>query len=314
MTVRWSAGRSLYFEGDGVVSVDGISKRLNETRIIHYEPAEVTLSIGNDQARMDSSLAFVHNISIGELGFHFVVDLVIGLTIAFRIEYQDRVTSFSQSSKFESDDVPITCLSDTDSLAATSSGTIVSLWYLPNGLLHRKLTFDAVVTAVAFDVPFSCLFIATERGCFYANVNGDVLCQVGVPGPSVSVALFLNDSLSYTKRVAICGTTNGELWFASPNFDLRSIDISSIPSEHSAKIISLTPHPSRGGVMSADADGLVCFWSCVGVQVPKLRPEMYRRCAACGGKPLVVCQKCNSALCQKCAHECNPGRCLGLRI
>jgi hypothetical protein len=118
LVMTWRPGTTLLFDADNITVVNGISRHL-ECGVVHYEPSEMTLSIDTERG-MDLLLAFVRGLEVGELGLFFVVDLEVGLTLAFKIEKGQK---FVQCSRAESDDWPFTCVSDLDSLAATACGT-----------------------------------------------------------------------------------------------------------------------------------------------------------------------------------------------
>jgi WD40 repeat protein len=286
-------------------------------KVIQYNPVGGAISICDTQrARLDHSVInplfpFTVDLAVGELGIYFVIDLVVGSSIAFRIEYGNCIANFYQISRFDSDDVPSTCVSDVDQLAATFCDQTLTLWHLCQGTVHRRLQFSSPITAVAFDAQAACLFVATREKCVYMSVNADILCEMAIArgGPQISVVAFGSALLSRSKRMAICGTTTGELWLVSPVFDTKSMVIDKPLSLHQSRIRRLVLNRSKTAMLSIDAAGHVCLWTSLGVPGPKLRSDVYGKCASCNERPTIWCTKCSRALCAKCSHERQPGPC-----
>jgi hypothetical protein len=306
-------------EPDAIKSATGVCLALDPLghKIIQYNPVDGAISICDTQrARLNHSIMnplfpFTVDLAVGELGIYFVIDLIVGSSIAFRIEYGNYNASFYQISRFDSDDVPSTCVSDVDQLAATFCGQILTLWHICQGTVHRRLQFSSLITAVAFDAPAACLFVATRDKCIYMTVNGDILCETALArgGPRISVAAFGNALLSRPKRMAICGTTTGELWLVSPVFETKDMVIEKPLSLHQSRIRRLTLNRSKTAMLSIDGTGRVCLWTSLGVPGPKLKSDVYGKCASCNERPTIWCSKCSRAVCARCSHEKRPGPC-----
>jgi hypothetical protein len=264
------------------------------------------------KSHFDGVFAYCSNVAVGEFGMFFVVDLDVGLSIAFRIDYQEQTHSqFYEVARLDSDAKPRTYVSDFSQLGATFCESLLTLWHLSSGVVHRMLKFDTVVTAVAWDWCFNGLFVGTRDRISYLNVNGDILCasKLGTP---VTSCLSLNLPLAEMRRCAMCGMSNGEVWLVSPAFDRREMELRRLDTRHRADVVEWIPHRSKSGVASVDKDGNVCLWSCVGLRAPKLKYQLFMKCTGCELRPVTACPRCNRALCEQCSHGHSPGRCTGL--
>jgi hypothetical protein len=320
MTVHAERGKSLVFDGDGVINIRGIVKGLDciEGAAVCYEPSEVAISVGElnrtNQSRMDPLLGFVKDIEIGRRGLFFIADLTVGMTLGFRVEYQGETLDFSTVARFESDDTPTTCVSDLDLMAATFCGESLTFWYLPSGMVHRKLELGGKVRAASFDEEFSCLFVATSDALMYVNVNGDILCESSLEdlGVDVTTMRWLYAPLFLERRVAICGGPRGEVWLARTDFEAKTMEVKNLESLHQARVERFIVHRMKTAVMSIDEKGEVCFWSCVELLGPKMKPEQFVKCACCEKNPVTMCGKCSKMLCGQCGQEHNQTNCPGL--
>jgi hypothetical protein len=212
--------------------------------------------------RSDPLLASMSNISLGEFGLFFVADLSIGLSIAFRIEYESGKVLFGQLSRFESEGPPFSVVSDRAAVAATFYKRKVTIWNLCSATVHRVLQFDEKVTALAIDAAFTGIFVATVRQLYYVSVNGDVLCESLLEeGERITTVQFVGKQIGDAHRYGFCGTTTGEVWVVVAGFQTKSFDLLRLASPHKCEVRELVVHPMKGILLSVDTEGVVCSWT-----------------------------------------------------
>jgi hypothetical protein len=182
---------------------------------------------------------------------------------------------------------------------------------LASGITHRTLVFDSRVVAACFDAAFGCLFVALVDRILYANVNGEVICELPIDF-RVTVAVCPALPLAHSRRCILCGTNTGDIWLASPVFDSSEFVLRQLEKVHNSPVRDIVLHPAKTGMVSTDMTAFACFWSCAGIKAAKLETACVAKCALCQNKPAICCGKCRHILCQQCAKKHNQGKCLGL--
>jgi hypothetical protein len=261
-------------------------------------------------SKFDLLFGFCTKLSVGELGIFFVLDLSVGLSIAYRIEYADG-QPLREIARLDSDGKPTTCVSDLSVLGATFCDRRLVLWDLASGITHRTLRFDSRVVATCFDAVFGCLFIALTDRMLYANVNGEVICELQVD-LRVTVAACPALPLAHSKRCFFCGTDTGDIWLASPVFDSSKLVLRQLEKVHISPVRDIVLHPAKTGMVSTDTAAFACFWSCAGIKAARLKTACVAKCAMCHSKPAVCCGKCGHILCDQCGKGHSQRKCLGL--
>jgi hypothetical protein len=316
LSIHVTGGNTLFFEPESITFMQGRGKEVSpqENVAILYKPERLSITIQNYKTLQllvrstDPTLAFARNLAIGETGLFFVIDFTIGLSIAYKIEYQSKmVTNFTEISVFPSDGIPKSVVSDRDLVAATFSGNCLMIWNLFGMTIHRKIELDSKIFSIAFDPAFSCLLVATDRRGIYMTVNGDVLCEVPLNGIEIVVSVFLRLPLSETRRAAICGSSTGEIWLVSPRFDLKLLEVKQLESPHRAEIKEFVIHQSMRLFVSIDVTGLVYSWTAIGLTGEVMNISAVSCCPNCGNKAVKSCVNCSRSFCSQCMDELTHG-------
>jgi hypothetical protein len=315
LAARVPADHFLLYDGERLAVGRGLRRQLEctEEYSVLCDPLRQLLTIegGRRVDGIEPLAAFATRLAVGELGLHFALDLRVGRTLAFRVEYSEP-PAFAPTAAFECDGEPSTCVSDRHALAATFCADRLTLWHIASASPHRALAFDVLVRAAAFDPQTESLIVATVSELVFLSINGEVLAKCAIDtGTRVSCATFVGNA--EVKHGAFCGTDNGELWFAVPLYESGEVDLRPLTSPHltdGAEIRELIVHRLKGGMLSVDKRGRVCAWTCLSeTHPPRLNPGLFRKCHACRKPPTTCCAKCSLALCDGCSHERNPGRC-----
>jgi hypothetical protein len=292
-------GGYVAYDTDTVIALPNAQEPLPclEGVVIAHD-SEVRISLCNRKKDVlhvviDPLLPFLCNIAVGEFGLYFVVDLNVGTSIAYQIEYGDSTVSFTEISRFESDGVPSTIVLDRTAICATAHGVAVVLWHVWTGIIHRRLNFETTVTAISADSAMNCFLVATIGKLFYINVNGDVLCDAALEsGVKFVVSRFVGLPISGGERGAFCGTADGGIWLVSPSFASKRIETQRLASLHEYEIRRLILHRRKGGMLSVDVGGVVCAWTCAGEsKTPRLKPDLFVPVAPSASETRVKCKE-----------------------
>jgi hypothetical protein len=279
---------------------------------VRYDPTNLTVFVRDAQGepvfRRGSTLAFLHAIAVGELGVFVVADLVIGVSVGFRIGYCGKsISEFTRVARFVSDGVPKSAVSDIDGLVATACEGGLVLWNIVSGTRHRRIETDDFVVAVAFDAAFHGVLIATVSELLYLTVNGEVLCESPIRDVRVTACTFVQLPLVENDRLAIIGTSDGQVLGVAPNFKRRSLKVTALGSVAN-EVREIVVHRSKKAFATADASGAVCLWTVKGPGGIKWSLSQFALCCGenCGEKPVQMCLRCGCALCAKClaTHRC----------
>jgi hypothetical protein len=104
--------------------------------------------------------------------------------------------------------------------------------------------------------------IATEGRLLYITLNGDSLCQAALEaGKRITAARFIGLPMAASERCAFCGTAEGEVWLALPDFRKKTFEIISLASPHQCEIKTIVLPRAKGNAVSADVAGNVCYWT-----------------------------------------------------
>jgi hypothetical protein len=132
LTIRGSPTTSVLWAGDSIITRTGIWRMVHHFAI-HYRSAELAIALergdGHPRLRADPILAHVCNIAVGEQGLFFVVDLSIGSSLSFRIEYRQRgEVAFAQAARIEWEGIPKTVVSGVDAVGSTFCWQCLTIW------------------------------------------------------------------------------------------------------------------------------------------------------------------------------------------
>jgi hypothetical protein len=306
---------SLIFNNKLIMCNRGLQQLLDDDVMLYFDPVELTVSLQRIRTseilrcHFDATFAFVSNMAVGEYGIFFVLDFIIGFSVSCRLEYQTAMITFHEIARFDVDLSPVSCVSDMNALVATYSESVLTLWHLLSGIVHRRLKFDAMITAAAFDCRFDCLFVATVDRMVYLNVNGEILCEISLNIVVTALSCPVLP-MGHHKRCVVCGTKDGEILLMSPVFESKGMVTRKLDSPHRARVRDFVIPRSRNGMISLDGNGVGVLWTATGVRATKLKPSVVVKCAVCENKPAVACPKCNRILCEHCAKD--HSRCLVL--
>jgi hypothetical protein len=259
---RSRRGFSVRFDQDSIASEAGWTLNLpgladSYLRCLGWKLSVVSPRQSDPVVVVDPAFEFVTSMAIGEFGIFCVVDLTPGLSLAYRIVYNEKAAaSLNFLARCESGGSCRSAVSDVSAIAATFSDANLLIWHLSSGAIHRRLKFESAVTAVAFDSNFHGLMVATDQCCIYLSINGERLLSIKFPHVSQLVFVFLN--MADPNRCALCGTKSGKLVALHPNFVNDKIEVNELETRHSAAVTQLILHRSRKYLISIDESGRVC--------------------------------------------------------
>jgi hypothetical protein len=118
-------GYLVLYDGDGLIVVPALDST-EDYSVFCEVSAQIVLIKSLRRIEplcpgMDPLFAFCTALVVGELGMHFVLDLRIGRTVAFRIEHRETGPGFLALAAIDSICQPESCVSDRYGLVATFS-------------------------------------------------------------------------------------------------------------------------------------------------------------------------------------------------
>lgn len=235
------------------------------------------------------------SISVSTDGVYFAIDFAFGLTRAYKVIFSRGVpTSARCLSEFSAGASPISAISGREWICATASGKILVLWEIITGTVHRVLTFDAPVSAVAFDERSCGVWAGVAQRAVFVSLNGTMLGETTLPSPIT--ALSQNDGASS----ALCGTENGLLFTISYDITTSNVLHREVTSEHDSRITRILWQRDAGCYLTVDASGQVLRWNRDGTPAPGLATSTLGKCTSCADPTRAICQFCNKPVCLQC--------------
>lgn len=245
----------------------------------------------------DTNFLYGHaeSISVSTDGVYFAIDFAFGLTRAYKVIFsRGAPTSVRCLSEFSAGASPISAISGREWMCATASGKILVLWEIITGTVHRVLTFDAPVSAVAFDERLCAVWAGVAQQAVFVSLNGTILGETMLP--SCITALSQNDEASS----ALCGTENGRLFTISYDITTSNILQREVSCEHDSRLTRILWQRDGGCYLTVDASGKVLRWNRDGTPAPGLATASLGKCTSCGDTTRAICQFCNKPVCLQC--------------
>jgi hypothetical protein len=242
IATRVQRGDILIFDDGEVMSLPGLQRRLIGIAdvAVAFDTSVVAIAIRNYKkietlyTLADLLLGFTTHLSVGEFELYFVMDLSVGLSLGFHVEYGARGSaSFHNISRFEGDAAPFSLISDRAAVCATFSGRTVTIWHIWSGVVHRSLKFELKVTMIAIDAEFEGLIVANFTRVCYVNFNGDILCEVSLTeSDRITAMKCMEMPIAESRRGVFCGTITGEIWILLTDFRTKTFEIVKLESGH----------------------------------------------------------------------------------
>ena len=292
---------------------DALSEQLSQliriqSTVINISRRKSKLSIVNNvtdnEYYTEYNFIYGHaiSISVSSDSVFFAIDFAFGLTRVYKVIFSKGIPVTANClSEFSAGSSPKSSVSSHEWVCATASGTILVLWEIVSGTVHRVIHFEDTVSAVSFDESSSSVWAAIGSRIVLIALNGAILAETQI-SERVSALTRVDGETS-----AICGTDKGRLFVLRYDLEQEKISQTEMQSQHECYITKIVWQREVRRYLSVDVLGRVFQWNTEGTPETEVETSVFTSCAVCTNPTHTICQFCNKPICA----QCRPGHLRG---